>query len=314
MDLRSLDPPKGYLLRQPTPADTNAIVALINASKAEKMGGYATSTTVNAYRSLLDLPNFDAELDRAVVSRRDGTLAGYGHVINRQGYMNNNAEIHVHPTQRGQGIGTCLTQWAEQRARQLIPLAPEGWAVTLGCAVIYPDQAARNILTQQEFTLVRHFWSLRIELGDSVVPQWPQGITVRNKIRGQDEERIYQAIDETFRDHWGHVEVPFAEGFRRFMQRDVKNNPDYDPSLWFLALDGQEIAGYAICREQQSHLSKIGYVDKLGVRAPWRQRGIGLALLQHSFQAFAQRLYERAGMTIFLQKELYQKVLRTSDP
>lgn len=329
MDPLVIDPLNGYVLRPVSTEDTEAIIELMNASKQAKMGKYATNMTRASYLSLLGLPNFNAELDHAVLSTLEGVVAGYAYVINRQSYMTNNAEIYVHAQHQGRGLGTCLTQWAEKRARQFVPLAPAGRSVTLGCAVIYPDLTAQNILETEGFTLVRHFWSLRAELTGSVMPQWPAGLMVRHKIPGQDEVEIYRAFDETFRDHWGYVEVPFEEGFRRFMQRDVINNSAYDPTLWFVAMDGQEIAGYAICREVQSQRTKIGYVDKLGVRARWRQRGLGLALLQHSFNAFLQRniqevrldvdaesrtgatkLYEKAGMTSYLQKAIYQKVLR----
>lgn len=330
MDLSVIKPLNGYVLRPVRAEDTEAIIELINASKQAKMGKYATNLTKASYLSLLGLPNLNAELDRAVVSTLEGAMAGYAHVINRQSYMTNDAEIHVHAQHQRQGLGTCLTQWAEKRARQFIPLAPAARSVTLGCAVIYPDPPAQNMLETEGFKLVRHFWSLRAELTGIVMPQWPEGLMVRHKISGQDEAEIYRAVDETFRDLWGYVEVPFEDGLRRFMQRDVINNPAYDPTLWFLAMAGREIAGYAICREVQSQRTKIGYVDKLGVRTRWRQRGLGLALLQHSFNAFLQRniqevrlevdaeshtgapkLYEKAGMTAYLQKAIYQKVLRT---
>jgi ribosomal protein S18 acetylase RimI-like enzyme len=65
------------------------------------------------------------------------------------------------------------------------------------------------------------------------------------------------------------------------------------------------------------------------VRRPWRQRGLGLALLLHSFNNFYQRgdravglgvdaqsltgatrLYEKAGMRVTRQHDLYEKIIR----
>jgi ribosomal protein S18 acetylase RimI-like enzyme len=67
----------------------------------------------------------------------------------------------------------------------------------------------------------------------------------------------------------------------------------------------------------------------LGVRRPWRKRGLGLALLHHAFGEFyrrgkrkaglgvdaknltgAMRLYEKAGMHIHKQIDLFEKELR----
>jgi ribosomal protein S18 acetylase RimI-like enzyme len=89
------------------------------------------------------------------------------------------------------------------------------------------------------------------------------------------------------------------------------------PSLWFLALAGDELAGFSLCRRDSTDPA-AGYVELLGVRRPWRRHGLGEALLRHSFQAFrergwtrgtlgvdassptgATRLYERAGMSVY---------------
>ncbi len=73
----------------------------------------------------------------------------------------------------------------------------------------------------------------------------------------------------------------------------------------------------------------MGYVHTLGVRRPWRRRGIALALLHHSFGEFfnrgkskvslhvdaksltgATRLYEKAGMHVDRLSHNYEKELR----
>jgi ribosomal protein S18 acetylase RimI-like enzyme len=73
----------------------------------------------------------------------------------------------------------------------------------------------------------------------------------------------------------------------------------------------------------------MGWVDVLGVRRKWRQRGLGLALLLHSFAALrrmgaervglgvdsgsltgATRLYTRAGMKLDREVALYELELR----
>ena len=73
----------------------------------------------------------------------------------------------------------------------------------------------------------------------------------------------------------------------------------------------------------------MGWVNILGVRRPWRKRGIGVALLEHSFGEFyrrgilkaglgvdaesltgALRLYEKAGMHVHLIFDNYEKTIR----
>jgi len=99
----------------------------------------------------------------------------------------------------------------------------------------------------------------------------------------------------------------------------------FDPSLWFLAWDGQEIAGAILCKLVVGQ----GWVDVVGVRRPWRGRGLGLALLRHAFGEYqrraikrvalsvdaesvtgAPRLYSRAGMHVTNNYIVYQRELR----
>ena len=50
---------------------------------------------------------------------------------------------------------------------------------------------------------------------------------------------------------------------------------NYDPSLWLLARDGDEIAGISLCDLDPDE----GWVGVLGVRRPWRRRGLATPLL-----------------------------------
>ena len=92
-----------------------------------------------------------------------------------------------------------------------------------------------------------------------------------------------------------------------------------------LAEDADELAGIALC---DPHPSGVGHIGALCVRAPWRGRGLGLALLEHAFAEFAargypavilgaedasptgaDRLYERAGMRVTHRRARYKKLL-----
>ena len=42
----------------------------------------------------------------------------------------------------------------------------------------------------------------------------------------------------------------------------------------------------------------IGWIGDLAVRAPWRRRGLGEALLLHSFRLFAEAGKQRAGLGV----------------
>jgi mycothiol synthase len=131
---------------------------------------------------------------------------------------------------------------------------------------------------------------------------------------------IFDADDEAFQDHWGHVSGNF-EAWRDWLV----SAPNFDPRLWFIACEGEEIAGVALCLK----LGEEAWVDDLAVRRPWRRKGLGLALLYHAFGEFyrrgervvvlhvdsqnltgATRLYKRAGMRPVEQHDTFQLELR----
>src|SRR5262249_7430917 len=148
------------------------------------------------------------------------------------------------------------------------------------------DAAAREILEREGYSFVRVFWIMGIELDTPPPPpHWPEDVIVRTFEPGRDEHATYEALEEAFFDHWGHVPRPYEQWIERFARSD------FDPSLWYLAMDGEQIAA-AICCSQRPDL---GWVNTLGVRRPWRQRGLAMALLLHAFGALYQRGERKIG-------------------
>jgi ribosomal protein S18 acetylase RimI-like enzyme len=140
-----------------------------------------------------------------------------------------------------------------------------------------------------------------------------------------DERTVYEAMEEAFADHWGFVSFPYDEWRAWMLDRE-----EADPTLWRLVWEGDEVAAAALNSVKEGE----GWVNVLGVRRPWRRRGLGLALLHESFGEFrrrglakamlgvdsenptgATRLYERAGMRVERIADTFEKVLREgADP
>jgi mycothiol synthase len=169
---------------------------------------------------------------------------------------------------------------------------------------------------------------MRIELeGSPPPPRVPDGIVIRTFERDRDEARVYAALAEAFADHWGSYSQPFDEWLHREIEGEGSG---FDPSLWFLATEGEEVVGAALCRASTPRAEGTAQVGELAVRRPWRRRGIALALLHTAFAEIhrrdiprvelgvdsesptgATRLYERAGMHPALGWEFWEKDLRT---
>jgi GNAT superfamily N-acetyltransferase len=191
-----------------------------------------------------------------------------------------------------------MLAWCEDRARRSIHKAPDEARVMLVANIFSADRRAARAHQKQGFNLVRHSLRMVIELdGEIPEPEWPAGIRLKPFVLGEDDEITVRADRESFADHWGYVERPFEDDlarFRHFWQTDE----DFDPSLNYLAMDGAELAGISLCLPKVEEDPDMGWVGTLGVRRPWRRKGLGLALLLHSFREFKRRGKARVGLGV----------------
>jgi mycothiol synthase len=298
--------------------DVESVAELIETCDIAEHGEPAQ--TLEDLRVDWENPELNLETDAWVVLAPGELVVGYAAVFNRDN-VRLYVDAYVHPEYCGRGIGTYLARMGETRARQRVPEAPPGVRVSLFNSIGHGNDAGRELLEREGYTLTRHFWRMQIDMDEAPpATEWPDGINVRTFVPGQDDRATFEAVQEAFQDHWGHI--PWR--FENWQQVRIKRE-DFDPGLWFLGLDGDQIAGASLC----FNYSYEGWVDELGVRRPWRRRGLGLALLRHSFGEFygrgqrrvalgvdtqsttgATRLYQRAGMRVAWQHDVYQKVLR----
>src|SRR5665648_580322 len=108
----------------------------------------------------------------------------------------------------------------------------------------------------------------------------PEGIVVRAFRLEVDKRVMHDTMNEAFEDHFRQSEEPFDAWKARLL-----GHADFDPNLWFLAWDGDEAAGALIAYDH----GDLGWVKGLGVRRPWRRRGLGGAMLTRAFAALAAR-------------------------
>jgi mycothiol synthase len=125
-----------------------------------------------------------------------------------------------------------------------------------------------------------------------------------------DHDALIVALNDAFAEDPFWQEVTPARFKERFLGRH-----GFDPTLWFLLWDGDALAGFALDYPEFGADADAGYVNWLGVREPWRRRGLGEALLRRSFSELyargkhrtvlgvdaqnvtgALRVYERVGM------------------
>lgn len=324
----TISPPLAITLRHPTLDDVPAIVQQFNAAYYFDTG-VPTIVTEERLRTLWDAPGIDIPGSVYLAHTPDEQLVGLATCIGLPPFEEIETEITVTPELRGQGIEDTLLQTVIDHATRIhMPQADPHSRIALKSSADERSAWANQFLQANDFQLVRGFWKMQIDFdGPLPTPTWPAGLELRPYDPATQIQAVYDVFNAAFAEHWGFHTIPF-EQWEFVMQRD---NPD--PTLWFNVWAGDEIAGYSMCTAERPDTPDIGYVSNLGVRREYRQLGLGLALLHHTFGEFqrrgkagvslhvdaenrtgATRLYERAGMHVVETSWKYQRVLREGTP
>lgn len=233
---------------------------------------------------------------------------------------------YVHPAWQRKGIGTQLLHWGEQHAREHLAANPSELPGTFGSWAADRRLGKRAMLDAEGYQQVRWFFEMiRPTLDDIDVPPMPDGLEVRPI--GDDPvmwRRLRDADAEAFKDHWGGFAVDDAEF------AEWSNSPSFEPSLFVIAWDGDEIAGgveNAIGREENAAFNRSrGWLESVFTRRPWRRRGLGAALVARSLVVLREAgmteamlgvdsdnptgalgLYERAGFSVHTRSSAFRK-------
>ena len=214
-------------------------------------------------------------------------------------------EVDVRLEARRRGIGTRLLQIAEE-ATDLEVLRAD--AVML-------EPAAAPFLRTNGYEKAFEYWLMGIEVsGDVGGPTWPDDVLVRT-FRGDDALGLWQLLNVAYAEE--ATPFPPFDDWRGFMLED----PSFEPENWFLVEADGELVAAALNWSD-------AYVKDLVVHPAWRRRGLGEALMRHTFRHFgdrgvprvtlktdstnptqAWRLYERLGMRKERTYEVFQKRL-----
>lgn len=307
-------------IRRPDPArDFDEVLALMQASDHAVYGGSDWTAAE------LEEGWADCDLDHdAWVAIVDGRVAGVMSIADVRGGRVL-VDGYVHPELTARGVGSALLGRAEERALELGQAVPPAVRLHVEAGHLVGDPRAPLLFAGRGYERVRSFHRMVIDLPpDLPSPQWPEGIELRPLDPERDARRIHATVDEAFADDWAHEPRPFEEWRRR-----VFDLPRFDPDLFLLAWDGDELA--AVSLNYAKRLGDWGWIGTLAVRPAWRQRGLGMALLHEGFRRFAAqgetvaalgvdsanptgatRLYERAGMRVLWRADVWRKVLRAA--
>ncbi len=208
-------------------------------------------------------------------------------------------DLTVRPSDRRQGIGGILLEWAERHAAERarageagpIELARElgGWA---------EDQVPGHaqLAASHGYRAVRRGMDM-LRPVSAPIPDapLPPGIEIRPVVPAE-HRRIWEADTEAFRDHWEaavRTEADFEWWFGR---------PNLDTSLWRVAWEGEEVVGSVLTTIDPDENARLGinraWLDHISVRRRWRRRGVASALIAATLRLLAELGVEQAALGV----------------
>jgi mycothiol synthase len=267
-----------FTIRAPRMDEVEATAELLNDHSRQLHG--VDDQPASELRQYWESPDVDFERDVLVAEGENGALVGYADL----GVQGDHVWLDVRGLEP-EPLRALLSA-IEERAVQKKPGAG------LMGYTSESDELLRDLYQQAGYHVMRHSYRMEISLdNEPPPPQWPDGFAVRT-MRPGEEERLYEAQMTSFADTWMFSPEPFAIWSHWFLKDTA-----FDPSLWFLAEAGDELAGIAITRVSENEPG-LGWVRILGVVPKFRQRGLAQALLRHTFGEYASRGLDRVGLGV----------------
>jgi ribosomal protein S18 acetylase RimI-like enzyme len=284
--------PHGFASRPATIDDAAAIHRLLAEGEIRWHG--RAEVVPDAVAADLRRPELDMTRDTLVVEAPDGQLAGWAWV-----HLGKRAQVDVHPSYRGRGIGTVLLDWAEARSRE------EG-SEWIAQAVDDADQAGTELLRSRGYEVLATNWLLERPIVTPGPRNVPDGISLTpyDATRAHD---VYELIESAFSE-FQQRRKSYDEWARLTVERST-----FRPDASTLAFDGDELVGAVVALDLPE--TDEGYVEQLAVRADHRGKGIARAMLDDTCAVFhrlgrrncilwthsgtgALGMYERLGMRV----------------
>ena len=313
--------------------DPVEVARIFNAANAAESGDQHSSPEEFANFFAHPDEHFDASRDVVMVEHA-GTLVAYGWqewVDTTDGLRELRMRGFVDPEWTRRGIGTRLLHWQEARSRETATRYPTDRPRVYGTWVDEHRIGKRALLAKEGYVEARWFFDMRRDDLDRVeVPPMPDSLEIRPIGTDRDSLwKLFSADAEAFEDHWGGF------NFNEAVFQEILDDPNFDPSLYVVAWDGDEIAGAvinALPRSENKALGRHrGWLESVFVRRPWRRRGLAAALVARSLVVLrdagmdhamlgvdadnptgALGVYERAGFKVVKRTTAYRKPMEGS--
>jgi GNAT superfamily N-acetyltransferase len=311
-------------------ADFPRMAAVISASAdADKLERADTAEDIaDAFTHLV---NCDPRRDM-ILAEVNGEVVGYSRALWWDEYDGSYLYSFVGfvtPAWRRKGVGRALLHWVEGRLREIAARHPPGHPKLFNAFATQHQRGVSVMLEREGYEPVRYAFEMLRPTLDSITDYpLPTGLEVR-EVLPEHYRRIWEADVEAAQDTWGAM-PPTEEMYQAWLH----NKGVFQPRLWDVAWDvaADQIAGQVLAfinRAENDKYDRLrGYTEFIGVRRPWRRRGMARALIARSLRrqkaegmtesalsvdtenaSGATRLYEDCGFHVVRRDTFYRKPL-----
>jgi mycothiol synthase len=281
-------------------SDDAAALALAHAAveAVDRTGDHFSEQDV---RDDLEDESVDLEQDSIAAFAGDGELVAFARLLG-SAEVRDIDRIYVDgavlPAVRGRGLGRRLLAWAEERAPKLHRGRHPDVAGALCVDVHEHNPSKRALVAAAGCEAIRWEHRMTRALGDGLpeVPPTPAGLTLTRYAPDRDDA-VRRAHGEAFADHWGAI-PPDAQRW----SHSYTGMRAFRPDLSRVVLAGDEVVAYLLAYFWEADAAATGvreaFVGQLGVRPPWRRRGLGGLLLADVLRAARAAGFERSVLTV----------------
>jgi mycothiol synthase len=256
------------------------------AAEHDKVDPLSTLESIPTLEQLvesLDSNNADPNSDVFVaVDDKTKDIVGYGKIgwwQEEDGTFVYIHQGHVDPEHRGKGVGQELLQALQSRIREVASGHPDDKPKTFGANASESEEAALKLLKKDGYKKV---WSqVEMEFTDfdslDAIEQ-PEGFDFRPPETLEEKRKVYELNVRVYEGTQGALPAT-EEGFQEYLEDHA------DLSLWNIAWDGENVAGFVISRSDKDK----GEVSEVATAPEYRRRGLGKWLMAENIKALHDR-------------------------
>jgi ribosomal protein S18 acetylase RimI-like enzyme len=202
-------------------------------------------------------------------------VAEQGGVVGYSAARGESVEVYVLPEARRRGIGSLLLAPAESAVQGRL----------LEATTRRDEPTAPPFLEAHGYRTAYETWIMQVGLGGELPPPgWPDDMTIRTFFP-EEAETVKELLDLAYAG-----EPDFRKQSLTEWQSFMLGDPSFEAESWFVveAPDGSLAAAALNWKD--------GFVKDLVVHPAYRRRGLGAALLRHTFRHFKERGLDRVSL------------------